>query len=298
MPKKISPKQVREWLELYESGQSVISIAKKARRDTRTVKRGIEQARREHDARGVRSELLKSALRNHQDNFLEMVKGVLSALEAPAPGLEVGGERGENPAPLNLSGSVASFVPDKGWMVKLNVEDEPHWELLQEHTKRDPMWAALNSWKEALAAHLEARLALKRKAVTLLQKKTGLKLNRSDAFHLEPFAVALLYQGVLEQALGTRDWTEPEKDIVDLLRGQVSCRNSPLARVREGAEQECRKNILDALQGLKKSAEAQNVVNTHEQALDAAAKARRAVEEISLLGLVPGQCRVCRRLGL
>ena len=298
MPKKISPKQMREWLDWYDSGRSVISIAKEVNRDTRTVKRGIEQARRERDARGVRSELLKSALRNHQDNLLEMVKGVLSALEVPASGLEIGGEQGEDPAPLNLSASVASFVPDKGWMVKLNVEDEPHWELLQEHTKRDPMWAALHSWKEALAAHLEARLALKRKAVTLLQKKTRLRLNRSEAFHLEPFAVALLYQGVLDQALGIRDWTEPEKDIVALVRGEVSCRNSPLARVAEGAEQKCKKSILDALQGLGTSIETRNVAATQKKVQEAAAKARKAVEEITLLGLVPGQCRVCRRLGL
>jgi hypothetical protein len=289
---------MRDWLDWHDSGESVISIAKKAHRDTRTVKRGIEQARRERDARGVRSELLKSALRNHQDNLLEMLKGVLSVLEVPASGLDIGGERGENLAPLNLSGSIASYIADKGWTVKLNVEDESHWELLQEHTKRDPMWAALHSWKEALAAHVEARLALKRKAVTLLEKKTGLKLNRGAAFHLEPFAVVLLYQGVLDQALGIRDWTEPEKDIAALISGEVSCRNSPLAGVAEGAEQKCKKNILDALQELKISAEARNVAITQKEAHEAAVKARRTVEEISLLGLVPGECRVCRRLGL
>ena len=73
MPKKISIIDKREWLRLDEEGKSEAWIAKEKKRNIRTIKKGIEDARRERDAQLARSELLRGALRNHQDHMLALI---------------------------------------------------------------------------------------------------------------------------------------------------------------------------------------------------------------------------------
>ena len=52
MPRKFLDADKRKWLELYDSGKSEKWIAKQhAKCDARTVKRGIEEARRIQDAK-------------------------------------------------------------------------------------------------------------------------------------------------------------------------------------------------------------------------------------------------------
>jgi len=62
--------------------------------------------------------------------------------------------------------------------------------------------------------------------------------------------------------------------------------------------EECRANILDAFESLKTVQETKRFQETCENLKASTYKARSPVEEISLLRLVPGRCRVCRRLGI
>jgi len=62
--------------------------------------------------------------------------------------------------------------------------------------------------------------------------------------------------------------------------------------------EKCRANILDAFESLQIVSEIKKLQETYENLKASTYKARRATEEISLLRLVPGRCRVCRRLGI
>ena len=85
MPRKFLDTDKRKWLNLYESGKTEIWIAReRAKCDPRTVKRGIEEARRKQDARVARAELIKDALRKHQDSLLEELDKILAALTVPS----------------------------------------------------------------------------------------------------------------------------------------------------------------------------------------------------------------------
>jgi len=49
MSRKIPMVTKKQWLKEYEEGKSQSAIATKYRRDIRTIKKGIEEARRERD---------------------------------------------------------------------------------------------------------------------------------------------------------------------------------------------------------------------------------------------------------
>jgi hypothetical protein len=68
--------------------------------------------------------------------------------------------------------------------------------------------------------------------------------------------------------------------------------------VTPSREQETKQNLLDALRILIESPEIEPVVDTYQALEQSAVKTRQVVEGIRLLGLVPGQCEICRRLGM
>jgi hypothetical protein len=305
MPKKIFPNERRQWLERYDSGESEASIAKAAHRDVRTVKKCIAQARRERDLHGARVEILKNALKQHQDRLLNTVKEVESALVMPARDLWRAWRQNAPASPLGFIGSTATYEASKGWTVTLAAESKPEWGLVQEHLKGDPMWVSLAAWRRAFTAHIEARVDLEAKCANLLMEKTGYKLvevsvDRSD---VPPFLYSyptldLIYQSVLDSALGVEQTKKLEDTIVaDTERGIVRGAKGMLAEA-PGEEKRCRANILATLKELTKSTKATKVRQTYSELEGATIKARRAVEEVLLLELVPGECRVCHRLGI
>jgi hypothetical protein len=181
------------------------------------------------------------------------------------------------------------------------VEARTEWELLQEHVKRDRLGEALSQWKKALATHLEARMAAKLKLAALLQAKTGYEMadNAVDTPSLNPYSVDVLFRAVLEGLLGIGGTSSVEDSInLDLDRGEVRYADGPTLAYAPGKEEECRKNIIDGLNLLEGSDEAKSVLNTFKTAERSIARARQAAEEICMLGLLPGQCRICRRLGV
>ena len=111
-------------------------------------------------------------------------------------------------------------------------------------------------------------------------------------------AGSILYQDIIGLALGLHTKSDLEKDIVaDSQDGTVKYQHSILAKA-PGSERDCRNHILEAYRELIKSEEYQVVESSYRELDELAVKARQAVEDIVLLGYIPGQCRVCRRLGM
>lgn len=302
MPKKIPITQMREWLDSYERGKSEASIAKAAKRDVRTIKRGIEQTRRERDAQTAKAELLKDALRNHQHDLMNIIGGILLALELPTLDLSLPREL-RNDSPTRLPGAIAHYRHlQQRCAVVFESEESTLWELLQEHLRRDPMWKALDQWKKAMEEHICSRIVLKAKIPLLLKQKTDLKLIESSSeqgLYLNlRVAMPRLYEVTLRDALGIQYGDDPERAITaNVEDGTVRWSNAPMAIV-PGKEVECRKNILEVVEDLKSSAKANDIATTYRRVNDATAEARKVVEEIKLLGFIPGQCRVCKRMGI
>lgn len=69
-----------------------------------------------------------------------------------------------------------NWPESKVMSVTLDTEGKIEWDLLGEHLKLERSWHLLGQWKKALAAHLEARIAMKRMLANLLQEKTECQL--------------------------------------------------------------------------------------------------------------------------
>jgi hypothetical protein len=305
LPRKFSGSDKNKWLELFDRGKSEKQIAKEdAQCDTRTIKKGIDQARRVRVAHLAQIELVKDALRNHQNDLLRTMEGIRAELQVPPPDLVIPWELEKNPSPVPVAGVTVRYTPQEGPTVAFQRDDSIMWELLGEHLRRTRTWTMLGQWRKVFSEHILARVMLERKAAVLLKKKTGLELfdlpQEQGSYLMSAYAMPLLYDAALHAALGIDDGKDLEPEImVYLENGEVIYRysNMPIAHV-PGGEEECRQQILDALSELKAFAETKEVAITYAKVVELTGKTRRSVEEMTLVGLIPGQCRACRSLGL
>lgn len=304
MPRKFSITKKREWLEAYERGTPETAIAGTDHCDVRTIKKGIDEARRERDASLARADLLKEALRKHNESLIDMVRKMLPTLTVPPVSQPIPWEEEPLHGFIIINGGKAQYEtwPEiKVLDITLDVESGRVWELLQEHIKRDPFGDAVNRWKRAISSHLEARMATKIKLADLLQARTGYELaeKRTDTPFLDLNSVTFLFQSVIEGLLGQVDAHKLEDEIVaDVSKAKVKFSGGGTVAYAPAREEQCRKDIINALKAVKESAEAKNAIDTFKTVERLATKANRSGEEICLLGILPGQCQICRRLGM
>lgn len=301
MPKKIPITEMRKWLNSYEEGNSQVSIADAAHRDVRTVKKGIEQARLERDVQMARAELLKGALRDHQADLFGVVDNMQSALRVPDPNLSVPRQKPFRSKPLQVGRAALWFGLDGLANVSLVGEETLVWGLLTEHLRRDTIWGLIKQWKGKLAAHVEARIALKVTAVALLKRETGL-----DIFEEKPPQGGFIYASGLDRlfliavhwALGVPDTTIEDAGLVAQPEGRVLLGTGKVIAEDSNSPEQCRDGIVTALRELRTSVQAMRVDETYKGLREETDKSLRTIEELRMLRLIPGTCRICSRLGM
>jgi len=300
MPRKFDDAKKKEWLEFYDQGKSEKWIADRAKCDVRTVRKAINEARLKRDVVVARMELVKDALRKHQDGLLEELNQIKASLVVPERDFAV----------LSWHHGQNSILDDTGEQIKLeNGEDSTMRRLLKEHLRQDKLWRVLAQWEKARASHLAARVAFQRKTATVLQHKTGYKLIDGDGtspFMYSYTAGHVIYRAAIDMAFAAPD-ERAQKSIIRKMEaaitvnthnGDVVFRSGSILAVALGSEETTKQHLLDALKDLGKSPEVKAVVETCQALEQITTKARQVVEDIRLLGLVPGQCEICRRLGM
>ena len=245
-------------------------------------------------------ELVKDALRKHQDSLLEEIDQIMFSLVIPEKDFAVlSWHRGEN-----------SIFSDTDEQIKLRIgEDSAMRRLLKEHLKNDKLWRALAQWEKASVNHLAARIAFQRRTVTLLQEKTSYKLIDGDGtppFVCSYTAGPLFYSAAIDMAFATPEERAQESAIknmetaisVNTDNGDVSFENRLILAVAPGSEERTKQDLIDAFRILTESHEVKSVVESYRVLEQITTKTKQVVEYIRLLGLVPGQCEICRRLGM
>jgi hypothetical protein len=308
MPRKaITVIEKRKWLEQYEAGKTEAAIANDTKHDIRTVKKAIEETRRERVATLAKTELLKEALHAHNETLLGMIQKIIPAIVLPPLEQIIPLETSPWLVSIPIKDGKAEYESEpmiKVVQITLDAENQPEWELLAEHLKRDILWRALGQWKERLATQLEARILMKRRLAKLLEEKTGYKLADEplEGHFIYSSYLGPVFEVVISQLLGLIDESEVDGSIIaDCDRGEVRCKrrsDQPVLAEVPGAEKEFRLKIMAALGELQKSTEAKSFISSYRATEEATAKARQVAEDIRMLRLVPGTCRLCRRLGM
>ncbi len=303
MAKKISMVTKREWLKSYEKGITQEAISKKNKRDVRTIKKAIEDARRERDSHQVYAEMLKEALHGHQQDLMilleqlkEFLKPFLSFKEIPYKFSEF--------EYFNIHGGKVRYetLPQmKVLDIKLDIEEQPLWPLLKEHFKQDPFKKSFDNWERILESLLDELMNLKQKMVKLLKDETDYKVkdtNTKGSFILDS-GVDHLFDYYCTHALSLIGLREMLDNIhVEPKTGQVKYGEGTTLALCQGEEEKCKNSIITALEKLLVTEETKAYFITRQRHKESIEKVKRDVDEIIMARLVPGQCRVCRRLGL
>ena len=316
MPKKIPIVEKRRWLQDYEQGKSEAAIASQNHRDLRIIKKGIEEARRERVVNMARADLVKEAIRNHNEKLLSIVQEILPVLKPPASTQKVPWRRQISTSSIPINGGKAEYEyceQPKVFTIVLDVESKADWRFFEEHVKYEGLWKLLNQWKKILASHLEARMVLKRSLEKLLEDdgkgpeaselakrgKYVLTDEPVDSAFIYSHSVDFLFQMATQRLLELADTGDFEDSIIaDSDSGDVRCGGTILAHA-PGAGQEYRDHLINAISNLMhKHEEVNSVSKTYKIVEELAVKVRKSAEEISSMGLVPGQCKICRRLGV
>ncbi|MFC1980447.1 hypothetical protein ACFLVS_06400 [Chloroflexota bacterium] len=97
---------------------------------------------------------------------------------------------------------------DGGCIVQLAIEKKLEWAYLRQHLKDDPIWDAIDTWKQAMVMDLNARFGLLAKIATETQSRIGLSVldnltgseNDKDALGL--YYAYTIYDQVFSQVVG------------------------------------------------------------------------------------------------
>ncbi len=304
MPKQIPMSEKREWLKESDEGITTAQIAKKKTKALKVIKRGIDEARAERDGTAARAEIVKDALIKHQHQLMAIINRLSDAAEPPPADLELRREKSGSLAPIPLPASRIVYISEQGLIVELSDENTTLWKLLKAHLTRDRIWSTINNWKGALVNHIQARTGLELGIRMLIERETGFKFPdekspKSKGDHINPFTIRLFYTVQIRKALGISDGTNPQDRVFAGDDGYV--RNgeggSEMAFC-PGKQQECREVLIKAFNKIPGLPETKKVIATDLELKNVSNKLKRMLEDIRLMGLIPGRCRICSRISL
>ena len=302
MPKKISNTDMDQWLADYDRGTPVHQIAKDASRDVRTVSKRIDQARKEQEKRVVRRELMKEALLSHNRELSQFITGIKGAVVVPGYDLYIPDIESRLKSDIQLRGARGVFDSKQSLIIRFNSEDDLRWKLLLEHLGVDPVMVSIPNWKRTLITHLNARIAFKEKVKESLELKTGLKIvNKSGDELKEPgisfFTVDLYYEVIIKPALDVPDTTNLGDNILLTADGYIlhGKAGSKLAFAPKNGPAVC-DGMKTALSDLYQCNEVKKVRSTYLVLMEHTKNLIEGLEELVMVGLLPGTCRVCKRI--
>ena len=305
MPKTYQNSRKERWLAQYSQGKTVKQIAVKDKCDVRTVKRAIEEMRGRRAAQETMAQLYREALRSHFDRLNSALDLIIEGLHIPA--LYFTALAWTEIVSSQTASQKSGEAGEEGGEGSEQREDVlSDGTLLAEHLKNSKAWRALGNWNRSFRRHRTACGMLQMRSLDLLKKLTGLKAHEERDVAAGPFLHAentgdLLCRTVVRHLSRGADIKTVAKEItVNGGRGVVLYGTTVLAEgIKESQElTECRASIVKALEALKESPEAMQVLNAFQQMEKVLPKVRNELRAVRLLGVLPGQCRLCRQFGL
>ncbi|RJO60438.1 MAG: hypothetical protein C4542_09060 [Dehalococcoidia bacterium] len=299
MPRKYSADDRAKWLSLSEKGKSESYIANYYKKDLRTIKSGIIQARREQESREARIGLIRDALKKHQERLLEYLNILERSFELPSVELEPLSWYPQEENSVFLEKKEARERFKKG----RPTEDEGKPSMLRQHLRNNRLWRAIALWNESYTEHMLTRLELQYKTISLIREKTGLPVLADSQAKEPPFvysynACHVLYKYALSFAIsGKSDAELCERIHADNSRHWVVLDVGTIMAELQGNEDKYRSLILQAYQELKKAPELEAVITAYRTLEKLAPPLKDVISDYLALGLLPGTCSVCERIG-
>jgi hypothetical protein len=304
MPKTYPNSRKEQWLIELSQGRTIKQIAKKSTCDMRTVKRGIEEMQGRRAAQETVAQIYRDALRGHYDRLNSALDMTIDELRLPDPYFT---ELAWVEIVSLPEVSQDSVDPREVGSEEIRQAEDAFSDgtLLSEHLKNGKAWKALIDWRRSQKKHRAACGRLQIRSLELLKKKTGLKAREEQKvtkpfFHGEITGDLLCRTVVKHLSEGIDIKKITEQIVADDQHGVVKYQSTPLLESAADTKKlsQYRDDLVQALDELKDSPEAAQVVSTFQQLEKILPKARNELRAIRLLGVVHGHCRLCRQFGL
>ncbi len=310
MPKKpkISPNQRRDWLARYENGEMQNSIAKSDKVHPRTVREGIEKARTERAYESAQNQQLSKALDLHQQDLLNLFETLKSVVHTPGlTGSSYGMEHNivlNKTHPIYLNDSVHLNIDDNGpFKVVLNEENSLLYRCLKEHLSKAPVLRYLTEWQRLLLKEQQARYALIKEIIlkgeTIFKRKVGLGSSKENDIFTSSL-VGFVRVEKTRDALGetSQDSSSLLSVTADPKRGHnIAASGINGWLILNSDDPETDKNQIKWLIEHAVKEEAQSAARAYINLQNFTQKTQDELEGFLLMHHVPGQCRLCRKLG-
>lgn len=177
MPKKIPFEEKQKWFEQSEQGVTVARLASNHKRDPRVISRGVEEVRRKRLSREARTDLLREAIKRHQEDLLQFVAQTADSIQPLPVHIESLLDSAGPPVSLPINGirvSASELTYDE---VELTVEEDIRWGLLKSHLGNDHAYALINRWKRAVIREVNSRLEIRSAILRRLVDEAGLVID-------------------------------------------------------------------------------------------------------------------------
>lgn len=301
MSRKISLKDKKEWLAMFEQGKTETQIAREKKRDPRTITKGIEEAIKNRRLTHAEDDLLRDALREHQEQLKGVLEGIHTLFTLLPYALELGENEDGNLIPIQLPGALVKPLSEDRLVVEITNEGDLKWELLQEHLRQDHLWQSISQWRITVMDYVRSIVQFKRIIKNRLEEAIGCRLviqpDPEVAEYLFPEGIDLIFEVKMKEILNPPDKT--------YLEDNVFAGDDKMLRNGAGGTRYlyCEKpaqfkdKLIEVLVSLSSLPEVNKMRDIYKRLNEISQKAKREVEEIQLLNLVQGRCRVCRRLG-
>lgn len=304
MPKTYLPYQKQKWLEFFEKGKSEKWIANYTKCDYRTVKKGIQEARQERNGIAAQVELVKEALTDHKNQLLTVLDEMRLMVVMPQDDLEIRTLANGRVAPISLIRARMSSDEIGNLVLDVPTEETVAWELIQEHLKGDKLWKSYKDWKLAVLTHMKDRINLKSRAEEFIKNETGLNISEKpsgidETAHVYSLTVQLFYEVAIRRSLNIPDATNLEGRMIASADGYVRFNEGgSILAYAPNKSDKSRKALASAIESLYRSSQVEELSISYARLQEITNKTRRIIDEIALLHMLPGSCRVCRRLGV
>ena len=254
----------RSWLERYEQGASIDTIAKESGRTQRTVTAQLGQARQERQHDQVQVDLIRDAYRQHYGDLLEVAEEMAQRCESPD-------SRGILPE--------HAVEPDTRML----------YEALRSHVPGSRLWSGVKTWEESsrdLAATSEQARAKIEGLVQLAFADYPEVLEDGFTESLRT-AVMTAAQGLDQTVEYQRD---PSGDSMQLRRGNFMLADGVQTEDRLDEIEERYGELLDASLNSESASRLRRLWASWTEARDII---RGEVQTLRLRRIITGQCVLC-----
>lgn len=263
----VAPDRYNYWAERFESGESVLQIAKIEGYDPRTVRRYLQVAQERKEAMQARAEFLRDALKEHHSDYVELSRRIGDRLNV------------SNPHPL-WEGQDRLLIG------------------LKEHLHDAAMWGNIRSWERLQVE----RAQVEAKAVTRMERLVRNRKELEFAGEARPhgldhegmstLVVTRLVEAARSEAGELERYVFKEQLQAD---GRVAllCHSLSVALVKGGdtaAAATLVQALLDEIPAWDEVKELTRLLSKLDKLTE---DLREELETIRLRRVVPGRCRYC-----